>query len=65
MVGLVLSCYFLSNLISTLVSVPGLIKHKIKGSTEIPFGPYLIIATLRCFSAELGIKINNACAIIN
>ncbi len=40
---------FLSNLISTLVSVPGLIKHKIKGSTEIPFGPYLIIATFVVF----------------
>ena len=40
---------FLSNLISTLVSVPGLIKHKIKGSTEIPFGPYLIIATFIIF----------------
>lgn len=40
---------FLSNLISTLVSIPGLIKHKIKGSTEIPFGPYLIIATFIVF----------------
>lgn len=36
---------FLSNLLGSLVALPGLISHKVKGSTEIPFGPYLIAAT--------------------
>ena len=40
---------FLSNLLGSLVSLPGLIRHKITGSSEIPFGPYLIFATYLVF----------------
>ena len=40
---------FLSNLLGSLVAVPKLIDHKVKGSTQIPFGPYLITSTYLVF----------------
>ena len=36
---------FLANTLSTLVVIPGLLTHKLKPNSQIPFGPYLIIAT--------------------
>lgn len=40
---------FLSNLLGSLVAIPKLIDHKVDGSTQIPFGPYLITATFAVF----------------
>lgn len=37
---------FLASLLGTLVVLPGLIKKKITSSSHIPFGPFLIIATV-------------------
>ena len=40
---------FLSNLLASLASVPGLLKHRINGASEIPFGPFLLVATYLVF----------------
>lgn len=37
---------FLASLIGTFVMLPGLISKKLKSTTHIPFGPFLIIATI-------------------
>lgn len=36
---------FLSNLLGSLVALPSLVRHRLHGDSQIPFGPYLIIAT--------------------
>ena len=48
---------FLSNLLGSLVAIPKLIDHKVKGSTQIPFGPYLITATFVVFLLGWVIKL--------
>lgn len=40
---------FLSNLLASLASIPGLLKHRISGASEIPFGPFLLVATYLVF----------------
>lgn len=40
---------FLSNLLCTMASVPGLVSHRINGNSQIPFGPYLIASTYLVF----------------
>ena len=40
---------FMANLLGTLVSLPGLIKHKLTASSAIPFGPCLIVSTYLVF----------------
>ena len=40
---------FLANLLATLVSLPALLRHQLKRTSAIPFGPYLIVATYLVF----------------
>lgn len=40
---------FLSNLLASLASIPGLLKRRINGASEIPFGPFLLVATYLVF----------------
>ena len=47
---------FLSNLLASLASVPGLLKHRINGASEIPFGPFLLVATYLVFLLGWALK---------
>ena len=40
---------FLANFLATLVSLPALLRHRLKRTSSIPFGPYLIVATYLAF----------------
>lgn len=47
---------FLSNLLASLASVPGLLKRRISGASEIPFGPFLLVATYLVFLLGWALK---------
>ena len=47
---------FLSNLLASLASVPGLLKRRINGASEIPFGPFLLVATYLVFLLGWALK---------
>lgn len=47
---------FLSNLLASLVSIPGLLKRRINGASEIPFGPFLLVATYLVFLLGWALK---------
>lgn len=44
--SLAVGVLFLASLLGTIYSLPQLLNHKLKTSSKIPFGPFLIIATL-------------------
>lgn len=52
---------FGANLLSTLVAVPLLMRKKLKMASEVPFGPYLIIATflMVLFGEPLSVQLMN------
>ena len=47
---------FLSNLLASLASIPGLLKRRISGASEIPFGPFLLVATYLVFLLGWALK---------
>ena len=47
---------FLSNLLASLASIPGLLKRRINGASEIPFGPFLLVATYLVFLLGWALK---------
>ena len=47
---------FLSNLLASLASVPGLLKRRISGASEISFGPFLLVATYLVFLLGWALK---------
>lgn len=47
---------FLSNLLASLASAPGLLKRRISGASEIPFGPFLLVATYLVFLLGWALK---------
>lgn len=46
----------LSNLLASLASIPGLLKRRISGASEIPFGPFLLVATYLVFLLGWSLK---------
>lgn len=53
--GMSLMVIFLASLLGCLFAVPSLLSKRLKGSSEIPFGPFLISATfiVRLFGADI------------